>query len=207
MKLLDAVEIKLELLDFSKLQPHPWVSYESAPSCIGVTQILRSLAVQLGKLEARDQADDTMPLRALVGMGWECMASQLYPEMHWQPGVFELDGISGHPDGLSGVDYGLPVVEEFKYTAKSLRVKYGKPDQYKDIGQEWLWIEQTKAYCNLLSHYLSQPVQHVRFHVLWAMGCYENHGLDERYFKYLIEFDQDELDRNWAMLRKHKESL
>ncbi len=206
MKLLDCTEIQLERLDMGRVTLHPWMPYELVQGTVGVIMIIRDLAVKLGKLTI-DEERDVLPLRMLIGQGWEAMCAQMYPELHWQPGVYELDGISGHPDGLSGVEHGLPVLEEFKYTSKSLRVKYGKADQFKDICAEWMWQVQVMAYCTLMSHYLSQPVRHARLHVCWAMGCYTTHMLDEKYLRYLVEYDDDELARNWQMLLTHKESL
>ncbi len=202
MKLLDATEIKLERLDLPRMHQHPWVKYEVTEGTVGVASIIRAIAVQIGKF-TKDDASDEIPLRMIVGMGWEAMCAQLYPTMQSQPGALELDGISGHPDGIStlGSRY---LIDEFKYTAKSLRVPGGKEDQWKDIRDEWIWQVQVMAYCYMLGQQYGELVNLGRLHICWAMGNYTKHTLDERYMRYLVEYDEDELERNWKMLIDNK---
>lgn len=187
-----------------RMTQHLWVPYEHPPETVGVTSIIRHIALKLGKFTKDDERDE-LPLRMLVGMGWEAVTVQLYPDIWWQPGVYERDGISGHPDGFSEVflPHAEPCVDEWKYTAKSLRVPGGREDQYKDIRDEWIWQAQVMAYLKL---HPAEPV-HARFHVCWAMGNYTKHTLDERYLRYLVQYDRDEIDRNWQMLVNHKDDV
>src|SRR5262249_296650 len=149
------------------------------------TQILRDIAVESGKFTEEDRGD-IMPLRMLVGMGSEAILAQLYPDMDWQPEVMAHEGIEGHCDGLSVLELAHPDLpqpfysdDEFKYTAKSLREKGKKADQYKDIRTEWMWMRQGMGYCKLWSVKLGVPVRHCRYHIMWAMGAYEKFTLDE----------------------------
>lgn len=210
MKLLDVAEIKIERIDFTTMKQHPWRPHEMDPSCVSVTRLLRDIAVDSGKW-SKEEESDVMPLRMLTGMGMEAILAQLYPDMTWQPGRLSFEGIEGHPDGLStieheSVDGPFYVNEEFKYTATSLREKGGKPDQFKDIRSNWMYNCQQMAYLKLWSEALGVPVLHGRFHVVYGMGNYEKYTLDERYFRYLIEYEQGEVDRNWTMLEKQRDS-
>jgi len=156
-----------------------------------------------------------------LGMGWEAVASQLYSDMFWQPKVLQLDGVSGHPDGYSfmsnilnyqgGGPFGdLLVLEEFKLTAKSLREKGARVDQPKDIRSEWMWNGQAMSYLAMASKTLpyfkvnpDAPLL-ARFHVMWAMGAYEKYTLDERYLRYLVEYEREEVERTWQMVQANK---
>lgn len=228
-RILDITEVKLERLDLASLTPHKWKPYIVSPGSIGVTTILRYIATTIGTLQLHPEDKDdpeTMPWRMLLGMGWEAMAAQLYPNMIWQPKHLSSNGIVGHPDGYDHVNITIPlpgtvrgvmqldellVVDEFKFTAKSLREKGAPKDQLKDIRREWLWMEQAKAYLAMARRKLpyfmineSAPLL-ARFHVMWAMGCYEKYTLDERYLRYLIEFESEEVERTWGMIESNKE--
>lgn len=221
MLVLDVTEVKLERLDLNNLHPHAWKPHLVVPETIGVTTILRYIAVSLGTLQLHpeDITDPTlMPWRMLLGMGWEAMMVQLYPEMNWQPKPLSAYGVSGHPDGYSFVE--VPqlaqqeeffVVDECKFTAKSLREKGAPKDQLKDIRREWMWVEQVKSYLAMakktLPYFKVNPDAPLlaRFHVMWAMGAYEKYTLEERYLRYLVQFTNDEVERNWSMLQNNKE--
>lgn len=211
MKILDIVEIKIQAVDFSVMVQHPWKKHETDHNCSGVTKLLRSIAVQSGKMTVQDEQDE-LPLRLLVGMGMEAILAQLYPDMTWQPGRLSFEGIEGHPDGLSTLTH--PSIadpfycnEEFKYTAKSIREKGKKADELKDVRAEWMWQRQQMSYCKLWSEELSVPVRHSRLHVVWAMNAYEKYTLDERYMRYLIEYSDEEIEGNWAMLKKQEATM
>src|SRR5216117_3388653 len=88
------------------LKPHPWNPYTVPENTIGVTTILKHIAVKIGKLTVEDRGDE-MPLRMIVGQGLEAMCVQLYPDCRWQPEAMQLDGVSGHLDGLSLVTFPL----------------------------------------------------------------------------------------------------
>lgn len=202
MKVLEIREIKLEWRDIDRRINHPLPHQVRSTSLPHVTGILQSIAITTGQLSAEDRADE-MPLRVAVGMGWEWFAAGLYPEMEWQPGELELDGVVGSPDGfnlisdVTGIHF--PIIEEFKYTAKSMRVKGGRPDQLKDIRREWMWMAQGMSY----AHMHPAVINHVRFHINWSCGNY-TYPLQERYFSYLVEFSDEELRANWRMLKDHK---
>jgi hypothetical protein len=222
MKLLEQVEVKLDWLDANNLHEHPVPKHKRSTNKIHVSEILRYIAVESKKLSDSDR-DDEMPVCVLLGMGWEQACAKLYPNMFWQPGEVERDGIAGSPDGLSlneqkiilkeprraidctAADIGDPIIEEFKYTKKSMRKPGGTPDEMKDICGEWLWMAQTLAYCKM---HEDQP-RLVRFHVLWSRGNYDykSKGNVERYVRYLIRVENREVDANWNMILNHKDKV
>lgn len=222
MRVLDVTEVKLERIDLTSLTPHPWKPYVIPPNTVGVTTVLRYIATQLGtlKLHEEDVVDPSlMPWRMLLGMGWEAMGSQLYPNLIWQPKVLSYEGVAGHPDGYSLLEdhtgnlfsgEEVFVVDEFKLTARSLREKGAPANKLKDIRAEWMWNGQTMSYLAMakatLPYFKVNPGAPLlaRFHVMWAMGAYEKFTLDERYVRYLVEYEAEEVDKTWRMVQKNK---
>lgn len=204
MKVLDVTEVKLEWVDIQGLNQQPWQPYEVPPDHIGCTAIIRTIAIKLGKFTKDDKADE-VGIRVLVGMGWEAMCVQLYKDILWQPPVQTLNGICTHADGYGTIVIPdpTPVVDEWKYTAKSIRVPGGKENELKDIRDEWMWNCQMMA--NIRTHPLYPDVRHGRFHVCWAMNNYTKYTLDEKYYRYLVEYEHQEIERNWTMLENHRD--
>lgn len=207
---LEEKEISIEWTDIEKIHPRK-ISHIERSGGVHVTDILRYLhfgsmpspdhpptaaeekdAWEQKKLEWDLDDPDIMPLRMCLGMAWEQWAAGLYPEMEWQPGEVEQDGIAGSPDGWS-VTRILPtkiVVEEFKLTWKSCRTR--------EMLKERLWMWQVKAYTYMLG------TQWARMHVCWINGNYDR-PFTPKYITYLIQFDQEELERNWQMIVSNKE--
>lgn len=206
MKVLDITQVSLDRLDFSTMTQHPWQEYEMVDGYVGVSTIIRKLAIACGQLTIQERDEDEMPLRMLVGMGWEAMAAQLYPGMRWQPPALKVKGVSliGHPDGYSvDVEWG-ELVEEFKYTALSIRRKGGKPDEYKNILDKWMWMSQLMTYIKMRQLVKKSKGVRGRLHICYAMGNYTKFTLDEVYMRYVVEYTQDELDKNWNMIVNNK---
>jgi hypothetical protein len=216
VKLIERAEVSLEWLDASNLYDHPYQKHKRSTDREHVSEIIRRIAIQSNLLTDSDR-DDDMPTCVLLGMGWEMACAKLYPTMEWQPGEVERDGIAGSPDGESILDdsvwalgsacikladAGELMIDEFKYTKKSCRKPGGGPDDYKDLADDWLWATQVKAYCAM--HELQPRL--VRFHVLWARGNYDykGGGVKERYIRYLYRLDDQEVERNWQMILKHR---
>lgn len=204
MELLEQTEIQLEWPDANKLCVHPYPTHKRSLG-IHLSDILRKIAVSTGQLRDEDREDE-MPIRVFLGMCWEQMAARLYSDMVWQPGEVKRDGIAGSPDGFTTQHCTMNpfsteewIIDEFKYTAKSLRVKGGGPDDLKDIRGEWLWMHQGMGYCNM---HPDRPNK-VRYHVCWAMGNY-TFPIKERYVRYLVQFSKNELEGNWKMVVKNK---
>lgn len=176
MKVIEIVEVKPEWSDLNNLTYHPRPATLARAPGIHVSGILKELALQQNLFTNEDR-DDEMPLRILLGLGFEEAAARLYPTMMWQPGELVFNGIAGNPDGLDTVPstWVIPFantkayhqyiqdwptalcVDEFKYTGKSQRVKGTKPqpdgtfrpEDLKDIRTEWMWMQQGMSYINL----------------------------------------------------------
>lgn len=165
--------------------------------------LLKSLPAQNGRFKSGQILDETdFPLVMAMGMAWEDWISLQYPEMVYHPGELELDGVAGSPDGITlfpalpqYTGLGEGIIEEFKLTYKSAR---------KDISDpaNWMWLCQVKAYCKML------PSLCARIHVLYVNGdySYDRPGMPCMYRIYCVQFTQQEVDSNWAMLMSEKES-
>lgn len=100
----------------------------------------------------------------------------------------ECDGIAGSPDGL-GIDpeTGDPCVEEYKCTTKTMIAD--------PITTNWKWTMQVSGYCYMLG------VNVACFRVLWLMG--DRRPPAPKVQAYRVEFSNDELERNWLMMKNH----
>lgn len=215
MILVEAVDVQLEWSDLQRLTYHVGAR-EVRSTGLHVSDVLRHLAVQGNRYTDEDHEDD-MPLRVLLGLAFEEAAARLYEGMNWQPGQLECDGVVGSPDGLTWLgsigkfELGNPdfVIEEFKYTGKSQRVKGGGPGDLKDIRTEWTWMQQGMSYINLYRRVyknLYRGINRCRFHICWKYGNYVK-PFTEKYVRYLVEFSEAELAGNWAMLQAFKNEI
>lgn len=200
---LEEKEISIEWTDIDRMHIHV-PPYGVRSSGTHVTDILRYLHFGSLPLETDEYKQkqlewdlddrDIMPLRMFMGMGWEMWAARLYPELEWQPGEVEIAGIAGSPDGFSILPIAGEthvVVEEFKLTWKSCR--------HREILKERLWMWQIKSYVWMSGSAMEGP-GYARVHVCWVNGDYER-PFSPKYIRYLIQFDEEELDRNWVMVR------
>lgn len=231
MKLLEVVEINLQWADLDSLTYHPrqQTARSGGEHVSDVLKVLRDYSIAKNMYTQEDRADD-MPLRIMLGLAFEENAARLFPHMTWQPGEVAVDGLAGSPDGISllngipgqseqiGLDQvGLVCVDEFKYTGKSQRIKGRKPmpngkvraEDLKDIRQEWLWIQQGMAYVNLLRRCRSYSpdfanLNKCRYHICWKYGDY-SYPLTERYYRYLVQFEEAELRGNYAMMQAFRQ--
>lgn len=199
-KILDITEIKLDWSDLNVRVEHVREQHKRSKG-VHVSGVLKYVAQEMKILKPRAEDEiDEMPMVVAAGFAMEGLLSGLYPHMMWQPGEVKRQGIVGSPDGVSmlsiteGRGIADTVIEEFKLTYKSLRTRVGDA-----ILNEWLWMEQMKAYCNM---YVDRPV-HARLHVWFACGDYQ-YPLKPRYMRYLIEFGRQELANNWSLLQKYK---
>lgn len=150
----------------------------------------------------RDQAEGSNRLE--IGMAWERVLEMGVVQnaieanaLYIRPGPLELDDIVGTPDVL---DMGgpVPVVEEWKATWMSCRgiADPAHPEAILDVPKFWKWVVQGKAYCKLVD----TPCLRIRG--LFVNGDYSKGkgGTPPTFLSWEFEFDQAELDENWAML-------
>ena len=205
MRVIEKVEIKLEWKDIDSRVVHPRPTYKrsTGKKVKHVMEILRHVAVNNGRLRDEDRIDE-MPLVVGLGMAFEEWCAGLYPNMHLQPGEVKREGVAGNPDGFDSIFIG-DLVDEFKFTYKSLRKR-------QDIRDEWMWMQQVMAYINIIDQEkyvfggeVFRP-SHGRFHICWANGDY-TYPLQPRYIRYLVEFGRMELEENWNMMTKYAKEV
>jgi hypothetical protein len=207
MQILEQVEIKIDWPDINNLHNHPMIVNKRSKG-LHVTDILRKIAIKNKILIERDIEEEFAPIRVLLGMGFEYICVKLYKDIIWQPGELTKDGIIGSPDGYSRINSAIIgavknefVLDEFKFTAKSLREKGGDKDSIRDITKDWLWRNQVLCY---LAMHPDKPSL-VRWHICYARGNYDWADiLMERYVRYLVRFSEAEILGAWNMIKKYK---
>lgn len=132
--------------------------------------------------------DEEMPLRWAIGHAWEEFAASLEPEMIWQP--YEcLTPVVMNCDGLVCGESNRLTVKEFKFNRAK---KYSGTDL---IRKKWLWMMQGQGYC------IGYGATRVEWNVL---SCME--WPDPVWTKYLVEFDQLELDQIANMIEINRDA-
>lgn len=109
-------------------------------------------------------------------------------DRYTQPGELHFDHLVGTPDWLDTEDW---AVIEFKATWRSSR-----RDLETDFAS-WWW--QIKAYAKMLQ------TRRATLYVFFVNGDYRDSGPQLK--AWSAEFTADEVEKNWAMLRKHAETL
>jgi len=184
-KLLAETEIPIRWTDVDGRIPKDKIGSETRSSGVHLSGIIRYCL----DLDKSDRDPDFMPLCMALGLAWEAWAVGLFPNVVWQPGEEELDGVFGTPDGLSVLevhDQKEVIVEEWKATYKST-ARYGA----NIIGQT-IWMWQLAGLCKLTG------LRFARLHVLWINGDYR--PPQPKYVTYLIEFTEAELNKFWEMV-------
>lgn len=164
-----------------------------------VSDIIRDLENRVTKPGKRRPVSDLSPSEKRrmghyveIGWAWEEMIRRAMLRSYYagvndrfcDPGELELDGIYGNPDWFDLED---ACVEEFKATYRSSR----RPIE-TDF---WSWFVQIKAYCAMTA------TNWARLRVFFVNGNYRESGPQFRLWQ--IRFDEDEIERNWTMLRNH----
>jgi hypothetical protein len=96
-KLLAETEIPIRWTDVDGRVPKDKIGSEIRSSGVHLSGIIRYCL----DLDKGDRDPDFMPLCMALGLAWEAWAVGLFPNVVWQPGEEELDGVFGTPDGLS----------------------------------------------------------------------------------------------------------
>lgn len=191
VRVIERTEVRFEWKDLENLTFHPEPKRKRS-SGVHVSQVIKHIAIKLGKLTEPDK-DDEMPLIVLLGMAWEHYAARLYPNLKWQSGELKKEGLIGSPDGESIID-GQLLIEEWKLTFKSSRTRHD------NITNEWMWMSQAQSYCHMKNTKLA------RLHVCWIANDYSR-PLVPRYFRYLIQFTERDLTSNWSLLQRYKSQV
>lgn len=156
-----------------------------------VTGLIKGLGTAL-KIKPFVEKEGPSPLELAgnnyseLGFIFETLLEQSWKErLGIRPGEIECEGVVGSPDGLSVSPYG-PCIEEYKCTWSSSK---------KQPHEEWRYMMQVKAYCYMTG------VKTVLFRILYINGDYKPPM--PQYKTYLYEFDQEEIDTAWSMLRNY----
>lgn len=129
-----------------------------------------------------------MPLRWFLGQAWEEAAVSLYPEMIWQPCELD-DPIIMNCDGLMYEDH-----DGEQATVQEFKLKRAKRTTAQKFLSNWIFMQQGLGYC------LGYGAQYVCWHV-----CYLFEFPDPVYIKYLVRFEQAELDSMARMIEVNRE--
>lgn len=176
-----------------------------------VSGIIRCLAVDMGILkpewaeelslvDARDITDPVAVLRINIGLAWEEHYIPMLGDVADHPEEIHYEGIYMSPDGESVsviITRGQPkhvlMVHEVKATYKSTKT-VGEPT----TDNPWMWMAQIKSYCKALG------TRFAVLHVLFLCGDY-SYPIKPVLKKWQLEFTQQELDDNWALLMDYRE--
>jgi hypothetical protein len=167
------------------------VDRSCGPDVVHLTDVTRYIGAKTG-LGPNTAGQWDLDAAAEAGFIWEDLLSLvLGRRLGVAPGEVELDGIVGSPDGIGPDPWEeVPLaVQEYKCTWRSVR--NGQPDGV------WHWMAQVKGYCRMVGTHV------VVFRVLYLMGDYKGSGPLRRTFR--LEFDQKEIEENWAMILRHRE--
>lgn len=162
-----------------------------------LTDIIKALEEHMGWAPKAKWPEKWLTME--VGFWWEDMLGKVYGERSAaiRPDEVERDGIVGSPDGV-GPDPGLTdadgkiiippdpnilVLEEYKATWRSVKTT---PDKV------WKYMTQAMSYCAMME------LDVVVFRIAYLFGDWK--GTGPQYKPYRIEFEQDEIDDNWAMI-------
>ena len=153
-------------------------------------------------------------MMAAVGFMWEkWMASQIHnlnPNFNHQPGELKWDGVIATPDGIEEV---VDTEQWGKYTVQSGGPRYvihefkatWKSSAYP-VTDNMLWMWQAMGHCYMLGKELDQPVLTAVIHPLYIKGNYRDLWWSTC-APTVVEFDEDELERNWNMMMQYKDCV
>lgn len=197
--LLDESVVGFEFLDLAHRQP---VARPTKPLSrregVHLSGILKYIAERTGKLKQGEPLEEEMPTLIALGFAWEEFCVSLYPDIIWQPGEREVEGVAMNADGLSVIDINPSCsntaiqIEEFKLTFKSV---FSGADFLKDP-RHWLWLMQGRGYC------YGYGALTERWHVCHVRGDYKSFG--PVYKTYTVRFSERELEQSWKMIINYR---
>lgn len=210
--LLEEVEIQLDNFDLMRRLPR---GQRPAPRSKGLhlSGILRPLAIAAKQLRADSSedleeraAEEELPVEQrkykllwAVGLMWEEFAASLYPDMDYQPGEVEKDGVWMTCDGLNVIELPNPEAEHLLFCAsivEEFKATYAKVKTGAEFLKDWLKMQQGRGYCAGYGPRL------VRWHVLYLRGNYQEFG--PVYKRFLVEFSEKEIEMTWRMVKQNK---
>lgn len=175
-----------------------------------VSDVIRDLMVSLGRWSPAErdlspltnpQAFTRMQLGCALEDAWTTRLQRADPHRYLHVGELSLDGLSGHPDLVDGIDQ---CPEECKFTwASTERRDDSPPDITAEKFIHYWW--QVRAYGQMLRLTNGLDVRKVRLTVVFANG--NNRGSGPLAFTWEAAVTHEGLDRNWKMLTDHAASM
>lgn len=193
MRLIEEVEVNLEILDLSGRQvlhrPAAPVPRASGIHLSGLLRYVVHSSHMPGweRYAAELDARTSLPLIWFLGIAWEEACVSLYPEIVWQPGPVDWEGISMTCDGFSMLDDRF-VIEEFKYTSAKAR-------DWTEFRKDWLKMQQGIGYCG------GYDARMVRWHVL-----YNYRSWAPVYIRYLVEVEEPDVESTRRLIQANYDS-
>ena len=171
--------MKITTLD----EPFPFSEPIERSPGLHVSDVIRSILVDLGRLEKKDTFTESDMITMERGFVWEQMLSMAWGQLIGaRIGEVECEGIALSPDGIS-FDPDGPIIDEYKCTLKSAK---SPPED------NMAWMMQIKAYC-----YACECLK-ARLWVWYMKGEYKPPFHVFRV--YGLEFTERELVENWTMI-------
>lgn len=167
------------------------LAFEAAPhrsEGLHLSQIIKSICVEIDPKRFKSESERLPWERFESGFTFERVLEHAFAarrEGIFRPGEVEKDGVIMSPDGIDPADWRL---EEYKFTMMSSREA---PQHMKFV--HWFW--QMKAYA------LALETTRARLRAMFLNGDYRGSG--PQYFAWDVEFTEQELHENWAMLIQH----
>ena len=198
--------MKISLLsDPTQLELFPKFGRSTGPRTLGVLHLSDIYSDILENLYPKkyDRSKPMDMVRVETGLIFENVLEQGLAEKFAtvRPGeIISDEGIYMSPDG---VNPDLCAGEEYKATWKSCR--HGLTDEYgMPLPQFIGWFIQMKGYAKWLM------VRRYLLRVLFVNGDYVYYpgaGLSPKFITWDIEFSEDEIEENWAMLINHAKGM
>lgn len=187
---------------------------------VHVSGIIKALAVDYGLLDRKwvpedfDLVDFTesgasgdewwasldadSQVRMAIGMAWEQWYLPRIPNVVYQPGELELDGIYLTLDGESldtivtqrNPSRVVLAIHEVKTTSKSINTT---GDLSAPNPKNWLWLTQAKAYAK------ARRARTIYLHILYLYGDYSR-PFKPQLHVWRLEFEQWEIDETWETI-------
>lgn len=192
------LEERVVTLEFADLHARNVVQRPAKPPArskgIHQSGILVAIARKVGWLEAGEKDESEMPIIMALGFAWEEFVFSLFPDIDWQPGEVERDGIFMSADGIGVYEpTGEPMVEEGKFTLKSI----AEGEEFIKSPKWRMWQHQGREYC----YGYGPRVE--RWHVCHARGNYKD-VFWPTYKQYVVRFSDMECEQTHGMLVKNK---
>lgn len=156
------------------------------------SDIIKDICRTLDPKRFGSEAAEELPWDLFVlGFAWERVLGRAFSELsrvNMHPGEFNLDGITGSPDGYNP-DWDC--LEEYKATYMSSR-------NVVDLGHDkfWHWRVQAMGYMKMTGW------KQCIFRVYFVCGDY-SYPIGPQWRSWVMVPTEQEIDKNWNMLVKH----